>query len=120
MKTNTLARRDFLRTLAAGAAVVYLPSRAFAQAPASIQPMKLTDTITMLSGDGGNIGVAVADDSVLMVDACLAPRTSDLIKAVADLSPRKIAILFNTHFHFDHVGANEVLGKGGTKIMAHE
>jgi glyoxylase-like metal-dependent hydrolase (beta-lactamase superfamily II) len=120
MKTNTLARRDFLRTLAAGTAVLYFPYRGFSQAPVSIQAMKLTDTITMLSGDGGNIGVAVADDSILMVDSGLAPRANDLVKAVAELSPRKVAILFNTHFHFDHVGANELLGKNGTKIMAHE
>src|SRR2546423_7114950 len=109
MKANTVARRDFLRTLAAGTAALYfpIPYRGFAQVPGSIQAMKLTDTITMLSGDGGNIGVAVADDSVLMVDAGLAPRADDLVKAVAQLSPRKVAILFNTHFHFDHVGANE-------------
>src|SRR3954467_4961429 len=121
MKNQTFGRRTFIRTLATGTAALYFPYRTFAQqAPASIQTMKLSDTITMLSGDGGNIGVAVADDGVLMVDAGLAPRANDLIKAVADLSPRKVAILFNTHFHFDHVGANELLGKGGTKIMAHE
>jgi cyclase len=120
MNTHTLARRDFLRTLGAGAAALYFPYQGFAQTPGSIQAMKLTDTVTMLSGNGGNIGVAVADDSILMVDAGLAPRANDLVKAVAELSPRKIAILFNTHFHFDHVGANETLGKTGTKIMAHE
>jgi cyclase len=122
MKKNNIARRDFLRTLAAGTAALYLPYRSFAwQAPPpSIQATKLTDTITMLSGNGGNIGVAIADDSLLMIDAGLAPRANDLIKAVAELSPRKVAILFNTHFHFDHVGANEMLGKAGTKIMAHE
>src|SRR5438552_10726281 len=120
MKNDTLGRRDFLYTLAAGTAALYFPVRSFAQAPGSIQAMKLTDTITMLSGDGGNIGVAVADDGVLMIDAGLAPRANDLAKAVAELSPRKVAILFNTHFHFDHVGANELLGKNGTTIMAHE
>ena len=74
----------------------------------------------MLSGDGGNVGVLLANDSVLMVDSGLAMRAADIVNAVATLSPRKIAILFNTHFHFDHVGANEMLGKTGTKIMAHE
>jgi cyclase len=106
----------------AGTAALYFPYRSFAQqqAPASIQATKLSDTVFMLSGNGGNIGVAIADDSVLMVDAGLAPRANDLLKAVAELSPRKVAVLFNTHFHFDHVGANEALGKTGTKIMAHE
>jgi glyoxylase-like metal-dependent hydrolase (beta-lactamase superfamily II) len=121
MSTHDPARRDFLRTLAAGTAALYFPYRGFAQqAPGAIQATKLTDTITMLSGDGGNISVAIADDSVMMIDAGLAPRANDLVKAVAELSPRKVRILFNTHFHFDHVGANETLGKTGTKIMAHE
>jgi cyclase len=129
MYKNDYARRDFLRTLMAGTAALYFPYRSFAQAaagqaqqqaPAPIQATKLTDTITMLSGNGGNIGVAIADDSVLMVDGGLAARANDLVKAVADLSPRRVRILFNTHFHFDHVGINEMLGKTGTTIMAHE
>jgi glyoxylase-like metal-dependent hydrolase (beta-lactamase superfamily II) len=27
---------------------------------------------------------------------------------------------FNTHWHFDHTGCNEALGKAGVKIIAHE
>ena len=33
---------------------------------------------------------------------------------------RRVATLFNTHWHFDHVGSNEALGRMGTKIIAHE
>jgi len=29
-------------------------------------------------------------------------------------------VLFNTHYHFDHVGSNELLGKGMARIIAHE
>jgi glyoxylase-like metal-dependent hydrolase (beta-lactamase superfamily II) len=29
-------------------------------------------------------------------------------------------VLFNTHYHFDHVGSNELLGGKGVKIVAHE
>jgi glyoxylase-like metal-dependent hydrolase (beta-lactamase superfamily II) len=122
MNTHNIARRDFLRILGAGAAALYVPYPGFTQQapPPPIQATKLTDTITMLSGNGGNIGVAIADDSLLMVDGGLPMRAEELVKAVEALSPRKVRILFNTHFHFDHVGVNEILGKSGTKIMAHE
>src|SRR5215467_9079512 len=129
MNTQDISRRSFLHTLAAGSAALSFAYWDFApafagqaqqQAPTPIQTVKITDTLSMLSGDGGNVGALLANDGVLMIDAGLAPRANDLVKAVGQLSPRKIAILFNTHFHFDHVGANEMLGKNGTKIMAHE
>ena len=128
MNTQEVSRRTFLRTLAAGSAVLSFSYWDFAtvfawppqQAPTPIQTSKLTNSLAMLSGDGGNVGVLLADDSVLMIDSGLAMRAADIVKVVGELSPRKVAILFNTHFHFDHVGANEMLGKTGTKIMAHE
>jgi glyoxylase-like metal-dependent hydrolase (beta-lactamase superfamily II) len=128
MNTQDVSRRTFLRALAAGSAALsfsywdFAPAFAGAQqqAPTPIQTVKLTDTLSMLSGDGGNVGVLLANDGVLMVDSGLAMRAADIVKVVGDLSPRRVAILFNTHFHFDHVGANEILGRSGTKIMAHE
>jgi glyoxylase-like metal-dependent hydrolase (beta-lactamase superfamily II) len=128
MNTTDVSRRNFLRALAAGGAALSFShwdfTPAFAgepqQAPTPIETNKLTNSLAMLSGDGGNVGVLVADDSVLMVDSGLAMRAADIVKVVGQLSPRRVAILFNTHFHFDHVGANEMLGKTGTKIMAHE
>jgi glyoxylase-like metal-dependent hydrolase (beta-lactamase superfamily II) len=129
MNTQDVSRRAFMRTLAAGTAAWSFSYWDFApafagqgqqQAPTPIETNKITNTLAMLSGDGGNVGVLLADDSVLMIDSGLAMRAADIVKVVGTLSPQKIAILFNTHFHFDHVGANEMLGKTGTKIMAHE
>jgi cyclase len=113
MSTQDISRRTFLQALA-------FAGFALQQPPTPIQPTKITNNLTMLGGDGGNVGVLIADDSVLMVDSGLAMRAGDIVKVVQELSPRRIAILFNTHFHFDHVGANEMLGRTGTKIMAHE
>ena len=48
-------RRDFLRTLAAGAAFS-IARRGFGQTPPDpIATNKLTDRIAMVSGDGGNV-----------------------------------------------------------------
>ena len=117
-----------MRLLAAGSTALSFSYWDFAQAfagqpqqpPTPIQTNRLTDSLAMLSGDGGNVGVLLANDSVLMIDSGLAMRAADIVKVVGELSPRKVAVLFNTHFHFDHVGANEMLGKTGTKILAHE
>jgi glyoxylase-like metal-dependent hydrolase (beta-lactamase superfamily II) len=128
MNTLDISRRTFMRLLAAGSTALSFSYLDFAQAfagrpqqpPTPIQTNKLTDSLVMLSGDGGNVGVLLANDSILMIDSGLAMRAADIVKVVGELSPRKVAVLFNTHFHFDHVGANEMLGKTGTKIMAHE
>ena len=34
--------------------------------------------------------------------------------------PARIQVLFNTHWHLEHTGANESIGKTGAKIIAHE
>jgi glyoxylase-like metal-dependent hydrolase (beta-lactamase superfamily II) len=57
----------------------------------------------------------------MMVDGGLAERSGELLKAVAEqMDAHKIRTVFNTHWHVDHVGCNEVLGKEGAKIIAHE
>jgi cyclase len=115
-----LGRRDFLRTLGAGAAFS-IARRGFGQAPPDrIVATKLTDRILMLSGDGGNVGLVIADDGLLMIDGGYANRAPELQKAVAEKDSHPVKVLFNTHWHGDHVGSNELLGKAGVKIMAHQ
>ena len=114
-------RRDFLRTLFGGAAGLYFTGRSFGQAPPDpILATKLTDRIALLTGDGGNVGLVIAEDGLLLIDGGYANRALELQKAVADASSHPVKVLFNTHWHGDHVGSNELLGKAGVKIMAHQ
>jgi cyclase len=114
-------RRDFLRTLYGGAAGLYFRDRSFGQtAQDPIRATKLTDRIAMLTGDGGNVGLVIAEDGLLMIDGGYANRAVELQKAVAETDSHPVKILFNTHWHTDHVGSNELLGKAGVKIMAHQ
>lgn len=85
-----------------------------------IVPTKLADRIYVLIGNGGNVGLIVADDGLMMIDCGLPERAADMVNAVAAVSKLKVQRLLNTHFHFDHTGANETFGRTGTKIMAHE
>jgi cyclase len=114
-------RRDFLRTLFGGAAGLSFTKRGFGQAPPDpIGVAKLTDRIVLLTGDGGNVGLVIAEDGLLMIDGGYANRALELQKTVADINSHPVKILFNTHWHGDHVGSNELLGRAGVKIMAHQ
>jgi cyclase len=113
-------RREFIHFVLSGAAGLSFTNSAYGQAAPPIQATKLTDRIAVLS-EICNIAVVIADDSLMMVDGGAAMFALDLQKAMAhDVDPHKVQILFNTHWHWDHVGSNETLGRTGTKIIAHD
>jgi cyclase len=71
-------------------------------------------------GAGSNVMVVIAPDGLALVDGGLPDRSNDLLKVVASQSPAHVVkVLFNTHWHLDHTGSNEMLGKAGAKIIAH-
>ncbi len=74
----------------------------------------------MLTGAGGNIGLAIGDDAVFVIDDQFAPLTPKILAAIAALTPRPVRFVVNTHWHFDHTGGNENFGKAGALLVAHE
>ena len=85
-----------------------------------VKAEKVAGNIYVLTGRGGNIGVSVGDDGVFLVDDQYAPLTDKVKAAVATISDKPIRFLLNTHWHGDHTGGNENLGKAGVVIVAHE
>lgn len=85
-----------------------------------IRTTKLSDTVYMLQGAGGNIALSVGDDAVFLVDDDYAPMSAKLKAAIAQVSKRPVNFVLNTHWHFDHVGGNEALAKDSTIIFAHD
>ncbi len=121
MSTLYTDRRDFLRALIGGAAGLSFTYIGFGQqAPAPIKVTKLSDRVALVTGDGGNVAVIIAEDGLMMIDGGLPERAADMQKAVKDVDSHPVRVLFNTHWHFDHVGSNELLGKSGAKIIGHE
>jgi len=85
-----------------------------------INTVQVSDNIYMLQGAGGNIGICVGDDGVFMIDDQFAPLNGKIMTAVSKLSDKPVKFLLNTHWHGDHTGGNEPLGKSGAVIVAHD
>lgn len=90
-----------------------------------ITAVKITGNTYMLKGAGGNIGLSFGSDGIFIIDDQFAPLHEKLIAVIDELTKGKVSesantFLINTHFHFDHTGGNELLGKTGAVIMAHQ
>ena len=76
--------------------------------------------IYYLEGTGGNIGLSVGDDGIVMIDDQFAPLTERILETIADLDDGEVRFVINTHVHGDHVGGNENLGNLGITILAND
>lgn len=85
-----------------------------------IKTTRLADTIYMLEGEGGNIGVSTGEDGVILIDDQFAPLTPRILAALKAITEKPVRFLVNTHWHFDHTGGNEDHGKAGAVIFAHD
>ena len=77
-------------------------------------------SVYYLEGAGGNIGLSVGEDGVVMIDDQFAPLTDKILAAIRQLNQGEIRFLINTHVHGDHTGGNENLGKMGVLILARD
>jgi glyoxylase-like metal-dependent hydrolase (beta-lactamase superfamily II) len=85
-----------------------------------VKTQQVAPGIHMLQAAGGNIGVSAGEDGVFLVDDQYAPLTDKIKAAVAAIDARPVRFVLNTHWHGDHTGGNENLGKAGVLIVAHD
>ena len=85
-----------------------------------IKTHQVVGNVYYLEGQGGNVGLLVGDDGVLMIDDQFAPLSEKLLAAIRALSDEPIRMLINSHIHGDHTGGNENFGKMGIDIVAHD
>src|SRR6187549_873095 len=79
-----------------------------------IKVTKVAGNVYMLQGSGGNIGVSVGDDGLLIVDDQFAPLADKIRAALKGLADKKLRFILNTHWHGDHTGGNVVFGPEAT------
>ncbi|WP_428820303.1 MBL fold metallo-hydrolase [Microbulbifer sp. MCCC 1A16149] len=85
-----------------------------------IEPKPVADNLYMLTGAGGNMALFTGDDGAFMVDDQFAPLSEKILATVAELTDKPLRFVVNTHWHGDHTGGNENMGKAGALIVAHE
>src|SRR6185369_12019979 len=83
-----------------------------------IKSTQVAGNIYMLEGSGGNIGVSVGSDGILIVDDQFAPLAPKIEAALKQLNPGKLKFVLNTHYHGDHTGGNKYFGQQAP-IIAH-
>ncbi|RPH72509.1 MAG: MBL fold metallo-hydrolase [Myxococcaceae bacterium] len=76
--------------------------------------------VSMLVGQGGNIGVTSGKDGIFLIDDQFEPLLPKIRAAVKTLGDGPIRFVVNTHFHGDHTGSNAKLYESGAVILAHE
>ena len=102
-----IGRRTVLKSALGAAAAAALP-RAFAAGATKIDVARVTDSIALLSGAGGNVLALSTADGLVVVDSGAAAATADLQAALGALpNGGRIRTLFNTHWHHEQTGGNE-------------
>lgn len=86
----------------------------------TIKVIPVSGQVNMLVGQGGNIGLLVGKEKVLMIDDQFAPLTEKILTAIKTVSDKPISYLLNTHWHGDHTGGNANISQTGALIFAHE
>ena len=86
----------------------------------TVRVVPITQGIAMLVGAGGNLAVSWGTDATFVVDDQYAPLTEKIKAAIATLTPNGARFVLNTHWHGDHTGGNENMGKAGALIVAHD
>src|SRR5713101_3681008 len=81
-----------------------------------IKVTKVSGTVYMLEGSGGNIGVSVGDDGIVIVDDQFAPLAPKIQAALKGITDKPVRFIINTHYHGDHTGGNADFSKLGTII----
>ena len=86
----------------------------------SVRAQALRGGVYMITGAGGNIGLSVGVDAAFLVDDQYAPLSQKIIAAVKAVTNQPIRFVVNTHWHGDHTGGNENIGRTGALIVAHD
>src|SRR5262245_60374409 len=97
----------------AGALTIWASRRLAAQPPSG----RLTDKLAVFDGGGANVLAFDSGEGLVLVDSG-APKSAD--KLTASFGSLKVRTIFNTHYHLDQTGNNEMFAAAGAKIIAHE
>jgi len=91
-------------TLMSGVLVLTVLTGARAQNSLSIEQVK--DGLYAIIGSGGNVGVRVTDEGVILIDDKFPQNFAEIQSLVSQVSDQPVRYVLNTHHHGDHSGGN--------------
>jgi glyoxylase-like metal-dependent hydrolase (beta-lactamase superfamily II) len=90
----------------------------------SFKSTEVAPGIFMLEGQGGftggNLGLLIGDEGVVLIDDGLEPLAATTLEAVSDISGKPVDFVINTHVHGDHLGGNEAFYRAGATIISQD
>jgi cyclase len=132
-------RLCYLGILLAGASLATAQQQDFSKV--EIRTTRLTDGLYVLQGAGGNMTASAGVDGVLLVDdeyAALADKIRAALRGLGGAGPggsapgasqpgssgarsdQGVRYVINTHYHFDHTGANAAFAQDGATVIAQD
>ena len=88
-----------------------------------IRTTRIAEGLYVLQGSGGNMTASVGADGVLLVDDEYAPLADKIRAALRGLGgpgERAVRFVINTHYHYDHTGANASFAQDGATLLAQD
>lgn len=82
---------------------------AYTQPPQQPQPLtiaKVKGDLYNIVGSGGNVGVYVTSEGVILVDDKFTQNYDEIVAKVKSVTDKPIRYVLNTHHHGDHTGSN--------------
>jgi len=91
-----------------------------AEVSAKADVTALTDRLSLVASGRTNVLAPTTPEGPVMVDSGTPERVDALMESLRQLSAGRVSTVFNTHYHAQNTGANEVLRRSGATILAHE
>jgi glyoxylase-like metal-dependent hydrolase (beta-lactamase superfamily II) len=103
MTRTLVARAVAVSLLSMGCWVAYTQTQ---KAPPKLSISKVKDDLYNVEGDGGNVGVLVTTEGVILVDDKFEQDYEQIKEHVKSVTSQPIKYVITTHHHADHSGGN--------------
>jgi len=113
METNTV--KVILALIVCSASVIAAPQQT--GGGNVLEVVQARPNFFMIAGAGGNIGVQIGIDGVVLVDAGTEGASDRVLAEIKKLTPLPVRYIINTGADADHVSGNAKLAKSGVTIF---
>jgi len=113
--------RKIIARVSAGVLFLLLAFVAYTQnqnQPPKLTLNKVKDDLFEIEGDGGNVGVYVTSEGVILIDDKFDQDHEAIMAAVKQATPQPVKYVISTHYHADHSGGNAKMYGAGVDIIS--